>query len=567
MSRQIATNGSNRPPRAESSPPVLMRVENVSKRFSREVKASFRHTVNDILSQLVGGRLRGRPLRAHEFLALRDVSFDVRQGEAVAVIGDNGAGKSTLVKLLMGRMLPTSGRVETRGSMIALTVLGLGFDPVLNGRENIFLNAATLGLARRQTEAILDKIIEFAEIGEFIDAPVQSYSSGMRARLGYAVAAHVNPDILLLDEVLAVGDIHFRRKCRRHMKNYIESGGTIVLVTHDLQAVHTMCTRCLVLEHGRLVFDGSSVEGIHFYTESDGVEVEETGETVLKPIGPSGSAAAEASVVRAVEAVAIAPNAGMDKEMPRETPSRPVASELPKAAATVEASVPIDESAHREEGSEGVAAPTGGFVEPARIPTERSRGCDTIENTPGAADIRDHVPTQGGRDEAAYAVEEKLAGRIHHENDFVLESISIRPVHDVEIRSGGEIEVRLRYRSEQDIPRVTWGFTFCTEDGQTHICSVLAGVEGGNYSVRRGTGEFWCRIPRLPLRGGKYMLKAGVGDADSGAALVNIGWHNDLPVAFSVKSAVTARNSMHAIVGDLVVLDAVLCPPNSVEET
>lgn len=454
--------------------PVLMRIEGVSKRFSRQARASFRHTLEEIFSQFLGGRRRPRALRSDEFWALRDLTFEIRQGEAVAVVGDNGAGKSTLVKLLMGRMLPTVGRIETHGSISALTVLGLGFDPVLSGRENVYLNAATLGMAHRRTEALLDKIVEFAEIGDFIDAPVQSYSSGMRARLGYAVAAHVNPDILLLDEVLAVGDIRFRRKCRNHVKGYIQSGGTVVLVTHDLQAVQTMCTRCLVLDHGRLVFDGTPVEGIHYYTESR-----------LEENGPA------------------------EQDSPRPSPAPPTAeTERPAAS----------------------EPPPPAVEQP--VPRRRPLGVERFFNESSSD---------------GHAV--------------WIESISILPLSSDEIRSGGAVELRMRFRSRESVARVAWGFTICTEDGQTPIGSVLAGFSDSKYSIREGSGEFWCRIPRLPLRGGKYVLKAGIGDADSGATLKNVGWEDGEPVPFVVHSEATALNSMHAVIGDLTVIDAVLCDP------
>jgi ABC-type polysaccharide/polyol phosphate transport system ATPase subunit len=495
-----ATRATEAGPDGRPTGPVLMRVEGVSKRFSRQARASFRHTLEDIFSQLLGGRRRPRALRSDEFWALRDLTFEIRQGEAVAVIGDNGAGKSTLVKLLMGRMLPTSGRIETHGSISALTVLGLGFDPVLSGRENIYLNAATLGMAHRQTEAVLDKIVEFAEIGEFIDAPVQSYSSGMRARLGYAVAAHVNPDILLLDEVLAVGDIRFRRKCRNHIKGYIESGGTVVLVTHDLQAVQTMCTRCLVLDHGRLLFDGTPVEGIHYYTES---RLEESGPE--EGGGGPGRSFAE-------------PSAPVDSAPP----------DVPVIAGDdrVQASPP-----HQSAGA--LEAPAPSAVEPT-IANWQSLG---VERT------FDESSSDGSA--------------------VWIESISIRPLSCEEIRSGGSVELRMRYRSRESVARVAWGFTICTEDGQTPIGSVLAGFTDATYSIQEGAGEFWCRIPRLPLRGGKYVLKAGISDADSGAALKNVGWEDGSPVPFTVRSEATALNSMHAVIGDLTVIDAVLCDPGA----
>lgn len=488
-----------------------MRVENVSKRFSRQISASFRHTVGDIFRQLAGARRQGRPLRGDEFWALRDVNFDICQGECVAVIGDNGAGKSTLVKLLMGRMQPNEGQIQTHGTISALTVLGLGFDPILSGRENIFLNAATLGMARRQTEAILDKIIDFAEIREFIDAPVQSYSSGMRARLGYAVAAHVDPDILLLDEVLAVGDIRFRRKCRTHIKGYIESGGTVLLVTHDLQAVQTICTRCIVLDRGRLMFDGSPTDGIHFYTQSR-LEEEESASTIVFKHHDALSAESLAEQESAASDGAIPPrtNDTTAHADPRDRPPPPAPPSLTTQVNGTPESPPTSMEATESTISDGVV--------------ERTLSPAAVDNT-----IR-------------------------------LESASIHPVGATQIRTGGTIELRLRFHSDEEIPRVAWGFTICTHDGLTPIGTVIGGLGESTYSISKGSGEFWCRIPRLPLHAGKYLLKAGIGDVGSGAALAEVGWE-DLPVTFVVQSDPTAENNMHAVLGDLIVIDAELAPP------
>ena len=191
---------------------VLICVEGVSKKFCRDLKRSLWYGVKDAVSD-VFGREGSTDLRRDEFLAVNDVSFEVRRGECLGLVGRNGAGKTTLLKMLNGLIKPDHGRIEMRGRVGALIALGAGFNPILTGRENIYVNGSVLGLSRKEIDRKLEDIINFAEIGDFIDLPVQSYSSGMQVRLGFAVATAMEPDILLLDEVLAVGDDAFRSKC------------------------------------------------------------------------------------------------------------------------------------------------------------------------------------------------------------------------------------------------------------------------------------------------------------------------------------------------------------------
>jgi lipopolysaccharide transport system ATP-binding protein len=195
-------------------------------------------------------------LRDDEFWALRDVSFRVERGEALGIVGHNGAGKSTLLKVLSRILRPDSGRVAVRGRLRALIEVAAGFHEDLTGRENVFLNGAILGMSQREVAARLDQILDFAEIGAFIDTPVKRYSSGMKARLGFAVAAHLEPDVLLVDEVLAVGDVKFRRKCLAHMKRVVREGAAVIFITHDLDSMLELCPRGLLLEAGRAVCDG-----------------------------------------------------------------------------------------------------------------------------------------------------------------------------------------------------------------------------------------------------------------------------------------------------------------------
>src|SRR5690606_278607 len=206
---------------------VLVRVENVSKKFCRDLKRSLWYGVKDILTEIYGSRKEQDHLRRHEFWAVNDVSFELRRGECLGLIGHNGAGKSTLLKILNGLIKPDRGRVVIKGRVGALIELGAGFNPILTGRENVYVNGSILGLSKSEIARKLEAIVEFSEIGEFIDTPVQYYSSGMRIRLGFAIAAQLEPDVLLVDEVLAVGDIGFVLKCFNKMDALLKNTGII----------------------------------------------------------------------------------------------------------------------------------------------------------------------------------------------------------------------------------------------------------------------------------------------------------------------------------------------------
>ncbi|GJQ26930.1 MAG: hypothetical protein HBSAPP02_19620 [Phycisphaerae bacterium] len=254
---------------------AAVRVQHVSKRFRRgEAMDSLR----DVLARSLR-RFRRHPTDAtgrasgesrHDFWAVDDVSFEVNPGEAFGIIGPNGAGKSTLLKLLAGIMPPTRGEIDITGRVSALIELGAGFHGDLTGRENIYLNASILGLSRRETAARFDDIVAFAGIGEFLDTPVKRYSSGMHARLGFAVAAHVEPQVLLVDEVLSVGDRAFRARCMDKMREFLRHGVAIVFVSHDLGAVQRFCHRAMVLSHGRPAFIGPAVRAVGHYWEVSG---------------------------------------------------------------------------------------------------------------------------------------------------------------------------------------------------------------------------------------------------------------------------------------------------------
>jgi ABC-2 type transport system ATP-binding protein len=200
--------------------------------------------------------VRGGRRASVDFWALRDVSIDVAHGETLGLIGANGSGKSTLLKIMAGILRPTSGTVHASGRIASLLELGAGFNGELSGRDNIYLNASLLGLTRRDIDAAFDEIVEFSELGEFIEGPVKHYSSGMYVRLGFAVAVHVEPDILLVDEVLAVGDEHFQRRCLDKIRDFQDQGRTILFVSHSSPLVEQVCGRAVVLDHGRIQFDG-----------------------------------------------------------------------------------------------------------------------------------------------------------------------------------------------------------------------------------------------------------------------------------------------------------------------
>jgi lipopolysaccharide transport system ATP-binding protein len=204
----------------------------------------------------------------YDFWALKDVSFDVKKGDIIGVMGRNGSGKSTLLKLLSRITAPTEGEAELHGRVASLLEVGTGFHQELTGRENVFLNGSILGLKRKEVEERYQMIVDFAEIPNFMDTPVKRYSSGMRVRLAFAVAAHLEPEILILDEVLAVGDAAFQEKCLEKIEATKHSGVTILFVSHSSASVKQLCNRAIVLNEGRLVFEGSAAEATNFYTQS-----------------------------------------------------------------------------------------------------------------------------------------------------------------------------------------------------------------------------------------------------------------------------------------------------------
>lgn len=244
---------------------AALRLDGVYKKFR---KGELYDSLRDLIPAL-GKRLLRRTARdtlsTREFWALQDVSFDVHRGEAFGIIGSNGAGKSTILKLLSGIMPPTKGRVQVHGRLSALIEVSAGFHPDLTGRENIYLNGTILGMTRAEIRQRFDAIVAFSELEDFLDTPVKRYSSGMFARLGFSVAVHVEPEILIVDEVLSVGDYLFQQKCLEKMNEVMAGDATIIFVSHNLRAVAALCERSLLLDHGRVVQIGSTNETIKGY--------------------------------------------------------------------------------------------------------------------------------------------------------------------------------------------------------------------------------------------------------------------------------------------------------------
>ena len=249
-----------------------------------DVTKSFTIRYHRTIKEMSVAAVRGQQL-SNKFNALEDVSFTVQQGESIGLMGLNGSGKSTLLKLVNGIMRPDAGRVLTRGRVAGLIATGAGFHSQLTGRENLYLNAAILGMSEAETARKFDDIVEFADIGRFLDSPVGNYSSGMFSRLGFAIAINVESDIFLADEVLAVGDKPFKKKCLEKMQEVRDGGRTLFYVSHAAGSVRRMCDRVLVLEKGKLAFDGGVEEGIKFIKYDAGPDEMETPEDADEETG------------------------------------------------------------------------------------------------------------------------------------------------------------------------------------------------------------------------------------------------------------------------------------------
>lgn len=246
---------------------VVLSVKGVSKKFCRDLKRSLFYGIQDITSELVGIRNKNEKLRPKEFWALNNVSFELRRGEALGLIGPNGSGKTTLLRVISGLIRPDTGSVEVKGRLAPLIALGAGFIPVLTGRENVYTNMSVLGVSKKEINKRFQNVLDFAEIGDAIDAPVQTYSSGMAARLGFASAIHTEPEILLIDEVLAVGDIKFKAKCYRKLHELRQKGTSFILVNHNPQAILNVCDSAIYLSKGKLMASGDTETLLSKYEE------------------------------------------------------------------------------------------------------------------------------------------------------------------------------------------------------------------------------------------------------------------------------------------------------------
>lgn len=243
---------------------VLIKVENVSKKFCKDFKTSLKYGLYDLGSEILGKK-RSKDLRQKEFWAVKDVSFELKRGDCLGLIGKNGAGKSTLLKMLNGLIKPDKGRIEMHGRVAAIIELGAGFNPILTGRENIYNNAAVLGFKKKEIDALYDEIVQFSEIGDYINTPVQYYSSGMKVRLGFSVAVHLKPDVLILDEVLAVGDAGFKMKSLNKMYELISSCA-VIFVNHAVTHISRVSNKILYMKKGTVAYLGEDViKGIELY--------------------------------------------------------------------------------------------------------------------------------------------------------------------------------------------------------------------------------------------------------------------------------------------------------------
>ena len=275
--------------RVQQQAPVAISVEDVSKRFRLGTIGEHQRLTEAISSGLKSLFARGTQISgaaSKEFWALQHSSFEIERGEVVGIIGHNGAGKSTLLKILSRIVTPTSGRVGVRGRIGSLLEVGTGFHPELTGRENIFLNGAILGMKRAEIRKRFDQIVEFAEVSQFLDTPVKRYSSGMTVRLGFSVAAHMEPDVLIIDEVLSVGDQAFQNRCMGKATELGNQGRAILVVSHNLAAISNICSRAMLLDHGTIVLDGEPKQAIERYMQ--GMRFD-TGKVQWEPDGAPAS--------------------------------------------------------------------------------------------------------------------------------------------------------------------------------------------------------------------------------------------------------------------------------------
>lgn len=299
---EVTTTESNGSHGAEGVPApkgdVVLKVENISKKFCRNLKRSMLHGITDLAKGMVGIEPDTTTLRKDEFWALKDIDFELREGEILGIIGANGSGKSTLLRVLTGIFPPDKGKIWMDGTVGGIIALGAGMHPHMTGRENIYLNGTLFGMTRKEIDEKIDDIIDFSEIGDFMDAPFSAYSSGMKVRLGFAVAVHCQPEILLVDEVLAVGDLSFQNKCMRKLKEVRENSKGVIFISHNMDNIELLCTRVVVIDRGIIKFDGPKNTGIEFY---ESLQAQNTREHSSKSRLVQGSRSAGNYVINRVD--------------------------------------------------------------------------------------------------------------------------------------------------------------------------------------------------------------------------------------------------------------------------
>lgn len=244
----------------------MIKLDNVSMKFNLGIEKEF--SIKQAFVNLFSAKSRQMMKKKEEFWALKNISFDVKKGEVIGLIGSNGAGKSTMLKIVSGVMKPTSGKVTVNGVISPMIELGAGFDPELTARENIFLNGAILGYSKKFLEEKFDEIVEFSELKDFLDVPVRNFSSGMTAKLAFSIATVVNPEILIVDEILSVGDIKFQEKSKNKMLEMIKGGTTVLYVSHSLQSIKDLCDKVVWIEHGKMIKVGKTKEVCDEYYKS-----------------------------------------------------------------------------------------------------------------------------------------------------------------------------------------------------------------------------------------------------------------------------------------------------------
>lgn len=244
----------------------MIKLDNVSMKFNLGIEKEF--SIKQAFVNLFSAKSRQMMKKKEEFWALKNISFDVKKGEVIGLIGSNGAGKSTMLKIVSGVMKPTSGKVTVNGVISPMIELGAGFDPELTARENIFLNGAILGYSKKFLEEKFDEIVEFSELKDFLDVPVRNFSSGMTAKLAFSIATVVNPEILIVDEILSVGDIKFQEKSKNKMLEMIKGGTTVLYVSHSLQSIKDLCDKVVWIEHGKMIKIGKTKEVCDEYYKS-----------------------------------------------------------------------------------------------------------------------------------------------------------------------------------------------------------------------------------------------------------------------------------------------------------